>query len=450
MRPVKAQRWNDIEVILAFLAKHRITRLPASVIHEAKRACLDTLGCMIAGLDTPLGRKLASLTNQFNQSPGATVLGISQSVTHFFAAMCNAYMANAHDADDGHRMSRLHAGGIIIPSAMAAAEKKECDGARFVEGIVVGYELGLRAGMALNTGEIYFGSAFGATFGAAAAVGWILGLPHDQILMALGISEMHAPNSMLMGWIKSRRIPMIKEGMGWSAASGIMSAFMAQQGITGTLTIFTNREKAARIDRLGKDYEIERRYYKPHPGCRWIHAPARILGDLMAEHKLTAEDVARVKVRTLDKAALLDISKPATMEEAQYSIPFVLGSIMTEGEFGPDQMRADKLTSPLILKQAKKVSLEIEPEFSKLYPTLVCCEVVVQTHNGKVVSAKAQQVEGDWDLPLSDDDLKNKFARLCRDRLTTEQIETAIDQIYSAESIDSIQKFINSLHNALI
>ena len=74
----------------------------------------------------------------------------------------------------------------------------------------------------------------------------------------------------------------------------------------------------------------------------------------------------------------------------------------------------------------------------------------MQTSNGEVVSANAQQVPGDWDLPLSDDDLKNKFARMCRDRLTPQQIEIAIDQIYSAESLDNIQKFIISLHTALI
>ena len=138
------------------------------------------------------------------------------------------------------------------------------------------------------------------------------------------------------------------------------------------------------------------------------------------------------------------------MEEAQYSIPFVLGAIMAEGEFGPRQMCPDKLTSPHILKHAKKVSLEIEPDFNKLYPAFVSSEVIVQTKNGEVVSANAQQAPGDWDLPLSDDDLKNKFARLCRDRLTPQQIEIAIDLIYSAESMDSIQKFITSLHQALI
>lgn len=53
------------EMIFEFLANHRIDRLPAAVIHEAKRALMDTLGCIIAGLDTPLGSKLASLHAQF-------------------------------------------------------------------------------------------------------------------------------------------------------------------------------------------------------------------------------------------------------------------------------------------------------------------------------------------------------------------------------------------------
>jgi 2-methylcitrate dehydratase PrpD len=447
--PEKAASGYDNEAILTFLSGLSIDHLPASVIHEARRAILDTLGCMVAGVDTPLGRNLTAMADQFSGSPGATVLGIKQSTLPFYAAMCNAYMANAHDADDGHRLSRLHAGGIIISSALAAAEKKACNGARFIESVVLGYELGLRAGMATYSDDIYFGSAFGTTFGAAAAVGWILGLTHEQIIMAMGISEMHAPNCMLLGWINSRRIPMIKEGMGWSAATAVMAALMAQGGVRGTLTIFNDREKTARIDRLGQDYEIEKRYYKPHPGCRWVHGPARILGDIMAEHNLTAEDISRVKVRTLDKAALLDNSEPETMDDAQYSIPFVLAAIMVDGEFGTDQMRSEKLTSPLILKHAQKVDIEVEPEFNQHYPAKVCCELVVRTGKDEVFSGNAQQVAGDWELPLSDDDLKNKFVRMCRRRLKAEQMETVVEQVFAIESLENIQDFFQSLNEAV-
>jgi len=438
------------EMIIEFLSNHRIDRLPAGVVHEAKRALLDTLGCIIAGLDTPLGSKLASLHDQFLQSPGATFLGIRPSVSHFFAALGNAYMANAYDADDGHRMSRVHAGGIVIPSAMAAAEMKDCSGSRFIEAIVAGYELGLRAGMASNLGDIYYGSAFGAAFGATAAFGWILGLAPEQIIQALGITEMHAPNSMLMGWIESRQIPMIKEGMGWAAASGVIGALMAQTGITGTLTIFNDREKAVGLDGLGWDYEIKRRYYKPQPGCRWTHAPARILMNLLAEHHLAADEVAGVEVRTFDKAAKLDNPRPATMEDAQYSIPFVLGSILAEGQFGPDQMRRDKLNSPHILKQAGKISLKVEPAFSKLYPALAKCEVVLKTGSGRMVSSDAANVQGDWDLPLSDADLKDKFVLFTRTRFNAKQLETVIRHIGSIEATSSVGEFIKAINNAII
>jgi 2-methylcitrate dehydratase PrpD len=130
---------------------------------------------------------------------------------------------------------------------------------------VAGYELGHRAGIVSQQGDIYFGSAYGSTFGAAAACARILGLAVEETLYAMGIADMHAPNCMLMGWIESRRIPMIKEGMGWSAATGLMAAHMARAGITGTLAIFEGREDVSRIDRLGHDYEIEKNYFKPFP-----------------------------------------------------------------------------------------------------------------------------------------------------------------------------------------
>jgi len=438
------------EMIAEFLSQHRIDRLPAAAVHEAKRALLDTLGCIIAGIDTPLGYKLAAMRDPFLQSPGATILGVRPPVCPFFAAMCNAFMANAYDADDGHRMSRAHAGGVVIPSAMAAAEKQDCSGGRFIEAIVAGYELGLRAGMASNLGDTYYGSAFGGAFGAAAAFGWIFGLAPEQIIQALGIMEMHAPNSMLMGWIESRQIPMIKEGMGWAAASGVIGALMAKAGITGTLTIFNGREKAVRLDRLGRDYEIERRYYKPQPGCRWSHAPARILMNLLAAHHLAGDDVAGIEIRTFDKAAKLDNPRPSTMEDAQYSIPFVLGSILAEGQFGPDQMHPDKLKDRHILKQAEKIRLNVEPAFSKLYPAVAKCAVVLETKGGRVVSSEADNVQGDWDLPLSDTALRDKFARFARNRLNAGQLETVIAQIYAIESAPSVCEFIKAINESLV
>jgi len=433
-------------IIIEFLQCTRLEQLPPGAVHEARRALLDTLGCMIAGLDTPLGRRIIALSRRFGQPDGASVLGVEKNVAPFFAAMGNGFMANALDADDGHRLSRLHAGGVIVPAVLAAVQEKDCSGGRLLEAIVVGYELGLRAGMASTAGDIYFGSAFGSTFGAAAAVGWILGLAPPDIVNAMGISEMHAPNCMLMGWVNSRRIPMIKEGMGWAAATAMMAAHMAADGISGTLTIFDRCDRLSRIDRLGREYEIEHRYYKIYPACRWTQAPLQTLLDMMAENRLTADGVVDIEVRSFDKAVQLDNPAPATIEEAEYSIPYVLGAAMVAGTFGPEQLGADQLHDPHIGAQARKVRLTADAAYSRQYPRKVLCEVIVKTTAGLTYKARNTCIPGDWDHPLTDDQLKDKFARLVRRRLSELQIENLVNSIFKIETQSSVRRFVENLN----
>jgi 2-methylcitrate dehydratase PrpD len=435
--------------IIEFLSDVSMEKLPESVAYEAKSAMLDTLGCIIAGVDTPIGRRLFKLCARFGDPHGSTVVGVKEPVIHFIAAMCNSFLANAHDADDGHRMSRLHAGGVIIPTVMAVAEEGNCNGSKFIEAVVIGYELGIRAGMASTEGDTYFGSAFGSTFGAAAAAGWLLGLPPDKIIDAMGISEMHAPNCMLMNWINSRKIPMIKEGMGWSAASGIMATYMAEQGITGTLTIFNGREELSRINHLGREFEIEKRYYKPYPGCRWSHGPRQTLIALVDKHNLKVDDVESVEVATFTKAAQLDNPSPSTMEEAEYSIPFILGASLAEGLFGPDQMIEEKLSDPRIIEQARKISLKVKSEFDQKYPAQALATLHIKTKDGREFSAKSERSRGDWDYPLSDEQLKEKFALMSCNRIRPDQVDAIINRIWSLESesginglLDLINKFV--------
>ena len=433
--------------IINFLDNFELGKIPDSVVLEAKRSVLDTMGCMIAGIDTPLGKGLHKLADRFTDRKGVTVLGLETSITPFMAAMCNSYMANAHDADDGHRRSRLHAGGIIIPAALAVAQENGSTGKQFLEAIILGFELGYRAGIATTTWDAYHGSAMGSTFGAAAAAGRLLGLSSEQIINAMGIAEMQAPNCMLMGWIESRKIPMVKEGMGWSAASGIMSAYMAQSGITGALTIFNGKQEICGIEKLGKDFELNHHYFKPHPGCRWTHVPLQTLQALMAEKKIDFKDIQKITIKTLTKAANLDDPIPLTMEDAQYSIPFVIAANLVDGEFGPDQMRQKKLNDPKILAIAQKVDVEAAPEFDKFFPGLIRNEVQITTKKGIHFSRQSQKVKGDENFPLSDTEIKNKFVWLTRNRLDQSQIQTIFNDIESLEKQTNILKLINSFQS---
>ena len=436
--------------IAEFLTGSGFDELPTQVIHEAKRSILDTLGCMIAGMNTPLGESLIRLAARFPDQAGCSILGREDKAVSFFAALAHGFMANAHDADDGHRLSRLHAGAVIIPAALAAAEQVGSDGRTLIEAVVIGFELSHRVGMASTVRDLYFGSAHGGAFGAAVATGKLLGLTEEDIINAMGICEMHAPSSLLMGWIDARQAPMVKEGIGWGAASGLMAAYLAAEGITGTLTVFDGLEAASDLVSLGEKYQIQRRYYKPYPGCRWSHPPLQTLWKLMDENQFTADQVKEIKVRIFDKAVRLDRVEPPTIEDAEYSIPFILGAALAEGEFGPDQMRPDKLSDPAILTQARKVRLEEEPEFNAFYPGQLQCQVEVKTEDGQVFSARSGKIKGDENNPLSDGELTAKFIRMAKNRLTESQSQELVKRIWQLENQGNIRALMGFLRLAVV
>ena len=72
---------NDChQKIIAFLDTSELDRFPSSAIVETKRAVLDIVGCMIAGIDTPLGQGMCKLARRFKDKDGASVLGMKSSV----------------------------------------------------------------------------------------------------------------------------------------------------------------------------------------------------------------------------------------------------------------------------------------------------------------------------------------------------------------------------------
>jgi len=434
------------EKIIDFIKGMKYNRLPGTTQHHAIRAIIDATGCMLAGIETPVGQGVGRVAIKFPHPGGSTIIGTSTDISPFIAAMANSFRANALDGDDGHRASRLHAGGVIIPAAMAACEQRDCGGDRFIEAVVLGYELGHRAGIVSQKGNAYFGSAYGDTYGAAAAAAHILRLLPEETVSALGICEMHAPNCLLMGWITSRRIPMIKEGMGWSAATGLMAACLAQEGVTGTLTLYEDAKEISRIDRLGQEYEVEKNYYKPYPSCRWSHSPLESLLDLMKEYPLDADRISKIRVKTFDKAARLDNPEPRTAEDAQYSIPFVLATAILEGDFGPNHQRERYLFNERVLSLSRKVEVICDPELNRQYPDYIISVLEVETQDGKKYSKENRIVIGDWVKPLSDQQIDDKFRKFTEGVITRGQANDLLARIKGLATSKSAKGFVTILH----
>ena len=135
------------EDVIRFIRKQNWQELAPELQHQAKRCLLDTLGALIAGTETPAAKIVAGIAaSQFGGSQ-ASILVRGSKTSASGAALANGFATNALDIDDGYRLVKGHPGACVLPVILAAVElTPSCAGNEFLTALVIGYELGIRAG----------------------------------------------------------------------------------------------------------------------------------------------------------------------------------------------------------------------------------------------------------------------------------------------------------------
>ena len=86
--------------------------------------------------------------------------------------MANAAVIDGYDAHDGHALCKGHVGVTVIPAALAFADNAILDDwNEFLTLVLLGYEIGTRAGIALHTNSPVMHSSGAWNALAAAAIG---------------------------------------------------------------------------------------------------------------------------------------------------------------------------------------------------------------------------------------------------------------------------------------
>ena len=99
------------------------------------------------------------------------------------AAFAGASTIDAFDAHDGHALTKGHAGVAVLPALLAVADAVgggRC-GREFLAALVLGYEVAIRAGIALHaTRADYHTSGAWNALGCAAVAARLLGLDRER------------------------------------------------------------------------------------------------------------------------------------------------------------------------------------------------------------------------------------------------------------------------------
>lgn len=408
----------------AFAQSASRTAAPSDVREHLQARVLDTLAATTAGYRLPTADIVhAYATDRFADTPEATLLdGSGEQASLEAATLTNATAANALDIDDGHREVKGHPAAVVVPAALAAAEACDATVGAFLDAVLVGYELGVRAGLAIHaTDGLYTGTGSWGAVGAAGAIGRLRGHDVDTLSAALGIAEYHAPRTPIMRGVE--RPGMTKDGIGWGAYTGVNAALLAECGFTGSGTIFDEATVDV-TDSLGHRFHVTEGYLKSYPCCRWAQPGVEATLALRERHGINTDAVERVCVETFEAATHLGTRWPDSAEAAEYSYPYPVATAVVRGRFTPTDLHAPSRDDPIVGSVADRVELVVNETLEERFPAECLARVTVETSTESFRS-DVTRPPGARDRPLSSEERLMKARRL----LTPTLDESAVKQL---------------------
>jgi 2-methylcitrate dehydratase PrpD len=431
------------ELIVTYIKNESVSRIHSKTLKHLKDALIDIMAATIAGSAAPI----TQITTEYVQEQFATgncsIMTTKHTTTPMGAALVNATAANALDVDDGHRMTKGHPGAVVFPAVIAAAEQLDTNGETFLNGLLIGYEVAIRAGILVHRlrPEYHCTGSWGAV-GAAAGTSKIYGLHSNEIYQAMGIAEYHSTYSPMMRCIDAPS--MVKDGIAWGCMTGLSSALLAQKGFTGIPSLFSLNGADEIINDIGKTYRVEQLYYKPHCCCRWAQPAIEGIIELQQKHHISNEAIEKVIIHTFTESARLQQSPPRTTEEAQYHLFFPAACYLAEGEVGPVQV-LNSLSNPRVLALMTKMEAHIDPEFDDVFPEKAMSRIEIVTVSGDRYYSLDHQARGDYDLPLSDHERAAKYYRLVEPVIGKEKSRHLLEVMQDIEHVTSMKAFMKLL-----
>ncbi len=395
-----------------FILGLRYKDIPDYALREARRCLLDLVGVAAAGSQTKTGRMLRGFAHGNLGSPdgGVRILMDGRRASPAGAAMAGAAMIDSVDAHDGYRETKGHAGVTVLP-ALAAFTDGEAglDGAKFLTRLVLGYEIAIRAGLALHASVAdYHTSGAWNALGAAAIGARTRGLDHEATRHALGIAEYWGPRSQMMRVIDHPS--MLKDGSAMGAFAGVVAVDLAAEGFTGAPAATVELDGGEFWADLGANWCIAEQYMKPYPVCRW--AQPAIHAALTLRPQFGEASIETVRVETFHQGYRLAMRAPADTDQAQYSLPFSVAAALVHGEVGMAQVDGAGLADDAVLKLSHAIELVEDESMSARFPGERVARVVIGLSDGRTLESGTLAAPGDPEDPLSDNHLAAKFDSL--------------------------------------
>jgi 2-methylcitrate dehydratase PrpD len=391
--------------------------IPTDVVRQAERCLLDLIGVAAGGARTPAAAMVnAYAASQMRSGEAeARLLFDGRRASRAGAAFAGASTIDALDAHDGHVLTKGHAGVAVLPALLAAVDGgADCDGAEFLACLVLGYEIGTRAGIALHASvRDYHCSGAWNALACAAIVGRLLRFDDARLREALGIAEYAGPRGQILR--VCAHPTMVKDGSSFGAHAGVTAALLARDGFTGAPAVTVEHDGVADLwDDLGQRWRIREQYFKAYPVCRWAQPAIEAAFALKRAYRFDVADVEQVAIESFREAIDLgsQCPSPATTDDAQYSLPYGVAAALVFERLGAEEVDAAALRDARIARVLDRIVLAESAEFSQRFPAERWARLRITLADGRTLVSEPARARGNPENPLGDDELRDKYFAL--------------------------------------
>ncbi len=411
-------KWTT-KILADYVGDMAQTRLDTAVAGAAANVLIDLIGCAAGGFDSAAARATRQTVGQlYADGPAVIWFGSIQRRAEG-AAMANSTAASALDLDDGHRRAGGHPGAAIVPAVLAvgptAGGSGGAAGRELIAAIAAGYEVAVRIAAARDFKRLdTLSTGRWCAYGTVAAAGLLSRDDPATLAQAFAIAGVLSPGLSAAGY-STVMGNQAKEGIPWAVMTGLTALEMARRGFTGPLDILDHPDyfdAAAITAGLGTGRALQSVYFKPYACCRWIHSALDAIINLVKDHHLAADDIQTVDVFTFERTLRLNnYADPATLEGAQYSLPFCLAVAAVGGAEALMPFSPDWLQRPDIVALARRVNLHVDPALDERFPKETGARVCLQAAGG-VLEQTIRHPVGDPANPMDKIQLTAKFKKL--------------------------------------
>lgn len=448
---------GSLDMLSEWIELFQPLEIPAATRRDAALLLLDAIGCAASSRREETVERLKSALP--TTAGPCTVIG-GPRVSLNDAILLNGASIRTQDLNDVSMGSGLvgHPSDNIA-ALLAVSEYADVSGRRFLEAMIICYELYCRV-LDDMAADAEWDHTTASALAVPAGLAWALGLDRRQTVAALSLAAClsGASAEIRRGQISSAKsianavVSSSAATLTLMARSGLSGPSGALDGTAGWFArVFRGSNSGRLVEPLSGTYRISQVAVKAYPCIGTAQGAVAAASAASARFLEIASDVTAIELRLPDSplvaGQIADASRrsPSTKESADHSIPYLCAAALLEGTVSHAQFARRMWEDSRVRGVMSKLTLSARDDLRAVGS--MSAELVFRMTDGSSWTSTVAAPPGHPRNPLSASQVTERFAANCDGLWSTERlagIVASVDRIDALHSIRQLTELLTS------